>query len=165
LGIYTVELYRKVRLACADGMGKRAAVRHFNISRYTVDKALVFSAPLRYRRTAPIRQPKLDRFTEIIDDWLDGDKDAHSNQRHSAKRMFDRLRVKHGFTGGFGHRDVWIRDHVDQIEIGGRGEVIAKRPRCYTKARPRRQSLGQQISGHRCVLIFRNFFDRPCVLS
>jgi hypothetical protein len=27
LEIYTVELYRRVRLACADGMSKRAAAR------------------------------------------------------------------------------------------------------------------------------------------
>jgi len=31
-----VELYRKVRLAGADGMGKRAAARHFNNSRDTL---------------------------------------------------------------------------------------------------------------------------------
>jgi len=37
LEIYTVELYRKVRLACADGITKRAAERHFNIPRDTVD--------------------------------------------------------------------------------------------------------------------------------
>jgi hypothetical protein len=45
LEIYTVELYRKVRLACADGMSKRAAARHFNISRDSVDKILAFSTP------------------------------------------------------------------------------------------------------------------------
>ena len=42
--IYTVEPYRKVRLACAAGMSKRAAARHFNISRDSVDKILAFSA-------------------------------------------------------------------------------------------------------------------------
>ena len=31
--IHTVELYRKVRLACRDGMSERAAARHFEISR------------------------------------------------------------------------------------------------------------------------------------
>ena len=31
--IYTVELYRKVRQAYADGMSKRASARHFNIAR------------------------------------------------------------------------------------------------------------------------------------
>jgi hypothetical protein len=45
LEIYTVELYLKVRLACADGMSKRAAARHFNVSRDTVDKAMAFSIP------------------------------------------------------------------------------------------------------------------------
>jgi transposase len=43
--MYTVELYLKIRLACADGMSKRAAARHFNISRDTVDKAMAFSVP------------------------------------------------------------------------------------------------------------------------
>ena len=74
LEIYTVELYLKVRLACADGMSKRAAARHFNISRDTVDKAMAFSIPPGYRRTAPVKRPKLDGFIEIIDSWLDGDK-------------------------------------------------------------------------------------------
>jgi len=96
-----VELYRKVRLACADGMSKRAAARHFNISRDTVDKAVAFSAPPGYRRTAAIKRPKLDGFTGIIDAWLDGDPDVHRKQHHTAKRVFDRRRAEHGFTGGY----------------------------------------------------------------
>jgi hypothetical protein len=34
LEIYTVEIYRKVRPACADGLTKRAAARHFNQERH-----------------------------------------------------------------------------------------------------------------------------------
>ena len=56
-----VELYRKVRLACADGMSKRAAARHFNISRDSVDKILAFSVPPGYRRQRPIKGPKRKR--------------------------------------------------------------------------------------------------------
>ena len=55
-----MELFRKVRLACADGTSKRAVARHFNISRDTGAKSLVFSVPPCYRRTAPIKRPKLD---------------------------------------------------------------------------------------------------------
>ena len=87
-----MELYRKVRLACANGMSKRAAARHFNISRDTVDKAVAFSVPPGYRRTVAIKRPKLDGFTEIIDAWLDGDRAVHRRQHHTAKRVFDRLR-------------------------------------------------------------------------
>jgi transposase len=66
-----VELYRKVRLACRDGMSARAAARHFGISRESVKKMLSFSVPPGYRRRAEIKRPKLDGFTEIIDQWLD----------------------------------------------------------------------------------------------
>ena len=72
--IYTVELYLKVRLACADGMSQRAAARHFNVSRDTVRKMLSYSAPPGYRRTAVVRRPKLEDFVSIIDGWLEGDR-------------------------------------------------------------------------------------------
>ena len=111
-----MELYRKVRLACADGMSKRAAARHFNISRDSVDKILAFSAPPGYRRQKPINRPKLDGFTEIIDAWLDGDRDVHRKQHHTAKRVFDRLRAEHGFTGGY----TIIKDYIRERERRGR---------------------------------------------
>ena len=96
-----MELYRKVRLACRDGMSERAAARHFGISRESVRKMLEFSVPPGYRRTAPMRRPKLDGFTGFIDEWLRGDrKDEHRKQKHTAKRIFERLRDEHGFTGG-----------------------------------------------------------------
>ena len=48
-------------------MSERAAARHFGISRESVKKMLCFSVPPGYRRTAPVRRPKLDGFTEIIE--------------------------------------------------------------------------------------------------
>jgi transposase len=70
--IFRVELYRKVRLACRDGMSERAAARHLGVSRESVKKMLSFSVPPGYRRRAEIRRPKLDGFTEIIEQWLAG---------------------------------------------------------------------------------------------
>ena len=66
-----MELYRNVRLACRDGMSERAAARHFGVSRQSVRKMLQFSVPLGYRRTTPVRRPKLDEFTELIEQWLE----------------------------------------------------------------------------------------------
>ena len=104
-----MELYRKVRLACRDGMSERAAARHFGISRESVRKMLAFSVPPGYRRTAPVLRAKLDGFTGLIDEWLRGDrKDDHRKQRHTAKRIFERLRDEHGFTGGY----TIVKDHV-----------------------------------------------------
>ena len=104
-----MELYRKVRLACRDGMSERAAARHFGVSRESVRKMLEFSVPPGYRRTAPVRRPKLDGFTGLIDEWLRRDrKEDHRKQRHTAKRIFERLRDEHGFTGGY----TIVKDHV-----------------------------------------------------
>jgi transposase len=99
--IYTVEPSRKVRLACAAGMNKSAAARDINILRETVDKVMVFCVPPGHRRTAPIKRPKLDGFTVIIDAWLDRDRAVRPKQRHTSKRVYDRLHGEQGFTGGY----------------------------------------------------------------
>ena len=38
----------------------------------------------------------------VIDAILEDDKQRPAKQRHTAKRIFDRLREEHGFTGGYG---------------------------------------------------------------
>ena len=107
-----MELYRKVRLACRDGMSERAAARHFGVSRESVRKMPEFSVPPGYRRTAPVRRPKLDGFTGLIDEWLRGDrKEDHRKQRHTAKRIFGRLRDEHDFTGGYTIVKDYVREH------------------------------------------------------
>ena len=69
-----MELHRKVRLACREGMSERAAARHFGISRESVRKMLRFSVPSGYRRTVAVRRPRIDGFTELIDQWLEEDR-------------------------------------------------------------------------------------------
>src|SRR5258705_12143347 len=93
-------------------MSAREAARHFGISRESVKKMLSFSVPPGYRRTAPIKRPKLDEFTEVIDQWLRDDVGQHRKQRHTAKRVFDRLRDEHGFTGGYTIVKDYVRDQL-----------------------------------------------------
>jgi transposase len=61
---------------------------------------LVFSVPPGYRRRQRASRPKLDAFTGIIDQILETDKLVPKKQRHTSKRIFERLRDEHGFTGG-----------------------------------------------------------------
>jgi transposase len=72
---------------------------------------LSFSVPPGYRRRAEIRRPKLDGFTEIIDHWLRDDLVQRAKQRHTAKRVFERLRDEHGFAGGYTIVKDYIREH------------------------------------------------------
>ena len=107
--MYSVELYLRVRLAChVDGLSQREAASRFGIARETVKKMLRHSEPPGYRRHQPPRRPKLDPFTGIIDHILEEDRTVHRKQRHTAKRIFDRLRDEHGFAG----KQTIVKDYV-----------------------------------------------------
>jgi transposase len=92
-------------------MSQREAARHFGVSRDSVRKMLSFSVPPGYRRRAEIRRPKLDGFTEIIEQWLRDDLGQRAKQRHTAKRVFERLRDEHAFTGGYTIVKDYVREH------------------------------------------------------
>ena len=107
--MYTVELYLRVRLAChVEGLSQREAASRFGLARETVKKMLRHSEPPGYRRRQPPKRPKLDPFTEIIDRILEQDRAVHRKQRHTAKRIFERLRDEHGFTG----KQTIVKDYV-----------------------------------------------------
>ena len=130
-GMYGVELYAAVRLAVVEeGLSHHEAGRRFGIDRRTVKKMLSYSAPPGYRRRKPVRRPKLDGFTGIIDAILEADAGsgraaqaaAHGKPdfRAAARRarvhgrVYDPDRVKTlgwGGDGALGHRDL-RRIHV-----------------------------------------------------
>lgn len=98
--MYSVDLYARVRRAChVDGLSERAAAQLFGIDRKTVSKILQHSVPPGYRRSKPPVRPKLDPFIPIIDQILEADRAMPKKQRHTATRIFERLRDEHGFTG------------------------------------------------------------------
>ena len=115
--MYRVEMYARVRRACrVEGMSTREASRVFGLDRKTVRKMLSFSVPPGYRRSAPPRRPKLGPFTGIIDRILEDDRTSHHKQRHTAKRIFDRLRDEYGFTGGY----TIVKDYVREQGLRSR---------------------------------------------
>ena len=96
-----VELYVQVRRAVyVEGLSRREAARRFGIDPRTVAKMLAFSVPPGYRRSGPPLRPKLDPFVGIIDRILEEDKARPAKQQHTSKRIFERLRDEHGYTGG-----------------------------------------------------------------
>ena len=96
-----MELYAAVRRSVyVEGMSERAAARRFGLARETVRKMLRYRRPPGYRRAQPVRRPKLDVFTGIIDQILREDQSRPKKQRHTAKRIGERLRAEYGFTGG-----------------------------------------------------------------
>ena len=87
-----VELYARVRHAChVEGLSQREAARRFGIDPKTVAKMLRHAVPPGYRRSKPPARPKLDGFTATIDQIVTADQSAPSKQRHTAKRIFERV--------------------------------------------------------------------------
>jgi len=104
-----VEIYGRVRRAVrVEGRSQRAVAREFGLSRETVRKMLEYAVPPGYQRQQPIKRPKLGPWLGVIDAILADDKQRPVKQRHTAKRIFDRLRDEHRFTGGY----TIVKDYV-----------------------------------------------------
>ncbi|MGB7046296.1 MAG: IS21 family transposase, partial [Methylocella sp.] len=107
--MFTVELYAKVRHAVMiEGLSRREAAKRFGIHRNTITKMLSFSVPPGYRRRERPASRKLGPFMAWIDAILESDRSVHKKQRHTAKRIFERLRLEHGFAGGY----TVVKDYV-----------------------------------------------------
>ena len=110
--MYKVDVYLRVRRAVmVDGISIREAARVFGLHRDTVRKMLAYSVPPGYRRQTSPRRPKLEPYTGVIDRILDDDHHVPRKQRHTAQRIFERLRDEYGFGGGYTTVKDYGREH------------------------------------------------------
>lgn len=95
-------LYAKVRRrVLIDRLIQREAALHFDVSRNTIAKMLKHSLPQGYQRKQAPLSPKLGPYTVIIDHIPEADRHALKKQRHTAQRIFERLRDEHDFPCGY----------------------------------------------------------------
>ena len=114
-----MELYGRIRRAVlVEGRSQRAVARAFGISRDMVRKMLRYAVPPGYQRQQAVKRPKLGPWLGVIDAILQEDKMRPPKQRHTARRIFDRLREEHGFTGGYGIVSQYVRgEHLHSREM------------------------------------------------
>ena len=94
-----VELFEKIRRdrRLEDLSIRELAERH-GTHRRTVRQALA-DAVLPPRKLYPARpRPAIDQWASMIDAWLVADKDAPRKQRHTARRVWQRLVAEHQAT-------------------------------------------------------------------
>ena len=171
--MYSVDVYLRVRRAVmVDGMSMREAARVFGLHRDTVRKMLAYSVPPGYRRQSPPRKPKLEPYTGVIDRILEDDLRRPRKQRHTAKRIFERLRDEYGFDGGYTTVKDYVRENRRQtremfvplshapghaqcdfgealVVIGG----VERKAHCFVKAYPA-ETTEAFLDGHVSALAF-----------
>ena len=115
--MFQVEIYGRVRRPVrVEGRSQRAVAREFGLSRETVRKMLQYAVPPGYQRQQPIKRPKLGPWLGVIDAILNDVKQRPVKQRHTAKRIFERLKEEHQFTGGY----TIVKDYVRAAMLHGR---------------------------------------------
>jgi len=119
--MFAVEVYAAVRrFVFVEGNSQREAAKVFGLSRDTIAKMCRFSLPPGYTRTKPVAKPKLGPLLPVIDRILTEDRIAPVKQRHTAKRIFERLRDEHGYGGGY----TVVKDYVRQCRARGRETFV-----------------------------------------
>jgi transposase len=98
--IKMVEIERIRYAHFREGTSIRELARALHHSRTTIRRALEDSGPWTYRRTRRRPGPVMDRAAPIVAGWLAADEQVHHKQRHTAHRIYERLRDEHGFAGG-----------------------------------------------------------------
>ncbi len=113
--MFRVDVYLRVRRAVmVEGMSIRETSQVFGLHRDTVRKMLAYSVPPGYRKHSPPHRPKLEPFTGIIDRILEEDLRVLKKQRHTAQRIFERLRDEYGFQGQYTIVKDYVREHRRQ---------------------------------------------------
>lgn len=103
-----------------DGWSIRRIARQLEVSRQTVRKVLTAPAePPRYHLTAPRPQPVIGAYLPVIEAMLAADEKAPRKQRHTARRIYERLVDEYGFVGS----EVTVRRAVRAMK-GRRVEVF-----------------------------------------
>jgi len=74
-----------------EGLSIRGLAARHGVHRRTVKQALLSSVPPVKRSPVGRPAPKLGPYRPVIDSWLEADRDAPRKQRHTAKRIHQRL--------------------------------------------------------------------------
>lgn len=90
-----MELYERIRRdRRVDGLSVRALADKHHVHRRTVREALASAVPP--PRKTPVRDaPAMGPYKEIVRGWLVEDQKVHRKQRHTARRVWQRLVAEH----------------------------------------------------------------------
>jgi transposase len=106
-----VELYERIRKDNRDeGLSIRALAGKYHVHRRTVREALASAVPPE-RKTPEREAPALGQWTAVVRAWLVADRSAPPKQRHTARRVWQRLVAEYGAQVA----ESTVRAHVAEV--------------------------------------------------
>jgi transposase len=110
--VLTVDKREQIRRSYyVDGWSVRRIARECHWDRRTIRKALRDAGPPRYTLRESRARPVLAPYVAQIDAWMEADLTSPPKQRHTARRIFERLVEEHGFKGGESTIRRYVREH------------------------------------------------------
>jgi len=118
-----MELFEQIRRDHdREGLSKRALAARHGVHRRAVRQALESPVPPTKRPPVSRPAPKLGAYRALIDGWLEADRDAPRKQRHTARRVWQRLVEEHGAVVSERQVSRYVRER--RRELGDIGEAF-----------------------------------------
>lgn len=117
-----MSVQERIRKIDSQGVSGREIARQVGLSRTTVAKYLKIDdyspkPPTVYHQTRPV----MVGFEDTIIGWLEADRNAPRKQRHTAQRVFDRLKDEEGYQGTYSPVQRFVKKHRQSQQSSGDG--------------------------------------------
>lgn len=135
------------------GKSVRQIARQTGHDRKTIRKVLR-GEPGGYAQRRSQPYPVLGPYLDLIDSWLEGDKEAPKKQRHTATRIYHRLVNEAGFAGGATTVRQYVRQAKIRLGIAHPTAFIPLEPDCGQEAEADWGSAVAMVGGEQTRLKF-----------
>ena len=116
----------------------------------------------------PENYPALEAYIPTINEWLEADRKVPRKQRHTAKRVYDRLREECGFRGSYSCVKRYVRKKRQSLKLSSEGYLPLAQPEGWAQVDfgevQCENGQGQRLNAYELVVSFPHSNYAPAQL-